>query len=84
MSNQYRLNTMSDLLKIPMESIDRFLEDLRLLMEAAHFVGGEDIAAANFDNMVWTDDGEHTVKMNLVEVREEDCPADSPQEASDA
>ena len=71
MADSYQLTTISDLLKIPLDRLDDFLEDLRLGIESAHFVAGEDIDTTTFDQFVWTDDGERTATVGLVEVREE-------------
>lgn len=77
MAETYQLKTISDLLKIPVDRIDAFLGELRLAMEAAHFVGGENVSDINFDDLVWTDDGERRVNMGL-EIREEVDPTAAP------
>ena len=42
MGREYPLNTIADLLTIPIDRLDDCLDDIRLAIESAHFVAGSD------------------------------------------
>lgn len=65
MADVYELNTIADLLKVPIESLDACLRDLRYALELCHFAGGEDTSTMAFDSFAWTDDGRHDIDMSM-------------------
>jgi len=58
MGREYPLNTIADLLTIPVDRLADCVEDIRLAIESAHFVAGTGGQPEWFGEFVWRDDGE--------------------------
>lgn len=65
MGREYPLNTIADLLTIPIDRLDDCLEDIRLAIESAQFVAGSDGKPEWFGEFVWRDDGEFRTDINF-------------------
>lgn len=64
-SETYELNSISDMLKIPPDRLPAMLRDLEYAIQMCHFVGGEGAPPEAFKNFVWTDDGNHSVHVDM-------------------
>lgn len=65
MSKTYRLDKISDLLSIPLDKLDQCMEELKLGIETAHFVGGTGASPDWFDGFVWRDDGKNSTDVTF-------------------
>lgn len=60
MSNQYRIDTLRDILLIPVERRHAFFKELELMLALHDFVIGDEVKSAPFDGFFWSDDGDQT------------------------
>jgi len=61
MADTYTLNTLGDLLAIPVDRLSACLRDLEYAIQFMQLVYGEDAKPDMFGPMTWTDDGAHSV-----------------------
>ena len=57
----YRIETISDLLKVPAEKRAACFRDIEYGLAAHELAFGEDAASTPIGALIWTDDGDHSV-----------------------
>ena len=60
----YRIETLSDFVKIPSDRLGMCFRDLQYAVELHHFVYGAVAESVPFGPGTWTDDSDHSVAIN--------------------
>lgn len=64
MTETYRIETLSDMLKVPADRRAAMFRDLETALELHEFTFGEEAATTPLTEITWTDDGDPSVALS--------------------